>query len=47
MAKVVEEKKYLLGKIDIEKIFKDDISTSFVETYCMLNNIKFVQDDMI
>ena len=46
MAKVVDEKKYLLGKIDIEKIFKDDISTSFVETYCMLNNIKFVQDDI-
>ena len=46
MAKVVEEKKYLLGKIDIEKIFKDDISTSLVETYCMLNNIKFVQDDI-
>ena len=46
LAKVVDEKKYLLGKIDIEKIFKDDISTSFVETYCMLNNIKFVQDDI-
>lgn len=46
LAKVVDEKKYLLGKMDIEKIFKDDISISFVETYCMLNNIKLVQDDI-
>ncbi len=46
LTKVVEEKKYLLGKVDIEKIFKDDISISFVETYCILNNIKLVQDDI-
>mgnify|MGYP004525362005 FL=1 len=46
LAKVVDEKKYLLGKMDIEKIFNDDISISFVETYCMLNNIKLVQDDI-
>ena len=46
LAKVVDEKKYVLGKMDIEKIFKDDISISFVETYCMLNNIKLVQDDI-
>lgn len=46
LAKVVEEKKYLLGKMEIEKIFKDDISVSLVETYCILNNIKIIQDNI-
>ena len=46
LAKVVEEKKYLLGKMEIEKIFKDDISVSLVETYCILNNIKIIHDNI-
>lgn len=46
LAKVVEEKKYLLSTMEIKKIFKDDISILFVETYCILNNIKTIQDNI-
>lgn len=46
LAKVVEEKKYLLSTMEIKKIFNDDISVLFVETYCILNNVKTIQDNI-
>ena len=45
LAKTVEEKKYLLGKMAIENLFDNDISISFVENYCISNNITIIQYD--
>ena len=45
LAKIVEDKKYLLGKMAIENLFDNDISISFVENYCISNNISIIQYD--